>query len=78
MLGIGQPDGAMAQILRQSGAGQTFEWDDYDGIAKFIDGSWEAFRSGTLQVDVEGTEQFSRRSTARKMAELMDRIVNIP
>lgn len=78
VLGIGQPDGAMAQILRQSGAGQTFDWDDYDGIAKFIDGSWEAFRNGTLQVDVEGTEQFSRRSTARKMAELMDRIVNIP
>ena len=78
VLGIGQRDGAMAQILRQSGAGETFDWDDAVGIRGFIDRSWEAFRSGTLSVDVEGVEQFSRRSTARKMAALMDRIVNIP
>ena len=75
VLGIGQKDGAMAQILRQSGAGETFDWDDAVGIRGFIDRSWEAFRSGTLSIDVEGVEQFSRRSTARKMAALMNSLV---
>lgn len=75
VLGIGQRDGAMAQILRQSGAGETFDWDDAGGIRGFIDRSWEAFRSGTLSVDVEGVEQYSRRSTARKMAALMNSLV---
>ena len=74
VLGIGQPDGAMATVLKDAGAGQTFDWDDPSGLRGWLDAAWTAFRAGTLAVDARGLEAYSRVSTARKMAALLDQL----
>lgn len=37
VLGIGQPDGAAARILRDAGAGDMFDWDERDALLAFLD-----------------------------------------
>lgn len=69
VLGIGQSDGAMAAILRETGAGETFDWEDGEGMRTFIDKAWTEFREGTVRKEDIG--QYSRRATARKMASLL-------
>jgi hypothetical protein len=37
VLGIGQPDGAAARILRDAGAGDMYDWDERDALLAFLD-----------------------------------------
>jgi len=76
VLGIGQSDGAMARILSDSKAGQTFEWEDEKGMSDFIDKAWKAFRSGEDLLCNGDIDRYSRRSTARQMASLFERILS--
>lgn len=74
VLGIGQSDGAMAAILRDVDAGQTFDWTDESGLAAWLDDAWTRFGSGRLDIANADIDRFSRRSTARQMASLLDSI----
>ena len=74
VLGIGQTDGAMARILRDTGAGQTFDWPDEAGLRAALDRLWEDFRSGVEPKLSEDLSVYSRRSTARRMAALFQEI----
>ena len=74
VLGIGQTDGAMARILAETGAGQTFDWPDEAGLRAALDRLWEAFRSGVEPKLSEDLSVYSRRSTARRMAALFQEI----
>jgi len=71
VLGIGQTDGAMAKILSDTEAGETFEWEDEAGIRDCVSRRWEAFVSGKEWKAGNGIEQYSRKETARKMAALL-------
>lgn len=74
VLGIGQSDGAMATILRDVDAGQTFDWTDESGLSAWLDDAWTRFGSGRLDIANADIDRFSRRSTARQMASLLDSI----
>ena len=37
ILGIGQTDGAMARVIAEAQAGETFDWDDEAGIRRFLE-----------------------------------------
>lgn len=74
VLGIGQTDGAMARILAETGAGQTFDWPDEAGLRAALDRLWEDFRSGVEPKLSEDLSVYSRRSTARRMAALFQEI----
>lgn len=76
ILGIGQKDGAMATIVADVNAGKTCEWEDYEGIKRFIDDAWEAFRAGNDIYEGREIDRFSRRSTTHQMAALIERIAN--
>ena len=45
VLGIGAPDGAMARVLADTGAGSCCAFDDETGIRTFIDAAWTQFCS---------------------------------
>ena len=45
VLGIGAPDGAMARVLADTGAGSCCAFDDETGIRSFIDSAWTQFCS---------------------------------
>ena len=77
VLGIGQTDGAMARILADTGAGETFEWDDEAGIRTYVLKRWEKFLSGDDDsVPDNNIEQYSRKATARKMAALLESLID--
>ena len=72
ILGIGQTDGAMARIVGQTHAGEVYDWPDAAGLRSAIDRLWEAFQAGAEPVLTENIEAYSRRSTARRMAALLE------
>ena len=74
ILGIGQPDGAMARIVADTNTGETADWNDKAAMKAFVDRHWEAFRQGRTLYDGRDVSAYSRRSLTRRMAELMNRI----
>ena len=72
VLGVGTREGAMATVLQETGAGKIFDWNDTEDIKNYIDRCWTDFQKGDLHTDAVDIERFSRRSTTRRMAELLD------
>ena len=62
VLGIGQEDGAAAEVLRDSGAGRMFGWDRRDGLMEFICGAHDG---------ASGIGKYSRRVLTEKLIELL-------
>ena len=62
VLGIGQEDGAAAEVLRDSGAGRMFGWDRRDGLKEFICGAHDG---------ASCIGKYSRRVLTEKLVELL-------
>lgn len=62
VLGIGQEDGAAAEVLRDAGAGVMFGWDRRDGLMEFICGAHDG---------ASGIGKYSRRVLTEKLIELL-------
>ena len=74
MLAIGPRDSDSAMVIRQTGAGEVIEYDDVDGLTARLLADYAAYRAGTLRVNAEGIEQFTRRHLAFRYARLLDEI----
>ncbi len=75
VLGIGQPDGAMAMIIGEAKAGTVIDWENKSEIARFIDLCWEKHLKGELTDNTADISQFTRYNLSRKMADLFDNTV---
>ena len=75
ILGIGQPDGAMAMILKQTQTGAVIDWEDRYSIKQFIDSCWEKHLEGRLNIEGGDISQFTRRNLSRRMAQLFNSLV---
>ena len=62
VLGIGQEDGAAAEVLKDAGAGVMFGWDRRDGLMEFICGAHDG---------ASGIGKYSRRVLTEKLIELL-------
>jgi len=74
ILGIGQEDGSMARVLADTGAGVTAGWDNAAAMRSFVDTAWGQFRSGGIPPVQGDITRFSRRSTARELAALLEKV----
>ncbi len=74
VLGIGQPDGAMAMILDMTRTGSVLDWKDRTAIAGFIDECWSKHLKGELTVEEADISGFTRRNLTRRMAELFNKV----
>ena len=74
VMGIGQKDGAMAAVLEDAGAGETFEWEDKDGMKAWMEDKFRKFIAGELDDNASSPEKYSRRNLARQFAALLDDI----
>ncbi len=71
VLGIGQTDGAMAAIVRETGAGVVYDWDEEKKIKAWIDYCWEEFKNDELKDNECDISRFTRRRlTAALVAQL--------
>ena len=74
ILGIGQPDGAMATIVSDASAGKTFGWEDRDSMKYEIDSLWQCFLEGSSAYEGKDISVYSRKLLSAKMAELMNNL----
>lgn len=78
VLGIGQPDGAMAMILSETQTGTVLDWNDKKGISEYIEKCWKMHLEGRLTTEGADISRFTRRSTTRHMAQLFERLTSHP
>ena len=76
ILGIGQPDGAMAMIVNETRTGTAIDWEDREGMAQYIEQCWEKHLEGRLATEGADLSRFTRRSLTRRMAGLFDNIIH--
>lgn len=76
IVGVGTGEGAMATVLKETGAGRIFDWDDSAGISKYVDSLWNAFKAGSVMIPDADIEKYSRRMTTRKMVELFNSLIH--
>ncbi len=75
VLGIGQPDGAMAMILDQTKTGKVLDWNEKKELARFIDNCWEKHLQDALKTHGADISRFTRRNLTRRMAQLFDSVI---
>jgi glycosyltransferase involved in cell wall biosynthesis len=68
ILGIGPTDGDAARILKQTGSGKMFHYQDTDGIARFI--NQVANPNQTWQANFEAINEFSRKTLTEHLIRL--------
>ncbi|MBR1569195.1 MAG: glycosyltransferase [Bacteroidales bacterium] len=72
VLGIGQTDGAMARVLADTGAGITAGWEDAAAMRTFLEQAWQRHCSGGVPATAGEIGRYSRRATARALAQLLE------
>jgi glycosyltransferase involved in cell wall biosynthesis len=75
ILGIGQPDSAMAAIVAATHAGKVFDWDDADAIRIYVDECWDQFKSDTLRDNEEDISRFDRKTLTKTYVKLLERML---
>ena len=76
ILGIGQNDGAMATVIKDTKAGVVFDWDDAASIKRYIELCWEGYMSGNPVAGASDISRFSRKALAGEMAGLMNKMTS--
>ena len=74
ILGIGQPDGAMARVLAAAQAGVTADWSDAASMKAFIAAAWKQFCEGGVPATAGNIGPYSRRATTHALALLLDQV----
>ena len=76
VLGIGQEDGAMAQVLDSTKAGITADWDNTAAMRNFIEEAWRQHREGGVPPTTGDIGPYSRQATTHALAQLLDQVHN--
>ncbi|MBL7870504.1 MAG: glycosyltransferase family 4 protein [Cyclobacteriaceae bacterium] len=75
VLCIGPTDGDAAKLLAETGVGETFGFEDKQGIIDFLVRHYNTFLSGKREVPDEGKiKNYSRRELTRQLSKLLDEI----
>jgi len=78
VLGIGQPDGAMARVLAETKAGVTVNWADAAATRSFLESAWNQFVNGSVPATKGDISPYTRRATTHALAELLERVQKGP
>lgn len=70
ILGIGQEDGAAAQVLADTRTGVMHDWDKSERIRAAVDAAWD----GTLPFAPSGIGRYTRESLTHTLATLLDQL----
>ena len=74
VLGIGQEDGVAAQVLKDTGAGEMFDWENEAGIAAVINRAWMRHKTGAFAFHTAGRDGYSRRILTARLVDLLEKI----
>ncbi len=75
VLCIGPTDGDAAGVIKETGIGETFDFDDSEGLVSYLIKQHHLFLSNELKLNKHaGVANYSRRELTRKLALLLDEI----
>lgn len=74
ILGFGPKGGDMDIALEESGAGEMFDYENYEGVAKWIDVQYALYTIGAAPVMESEISKYSRKELTGKIAEVLDKI----
>lgn len=74
ILGIGQEDGAAAEVLRQAEAGIMCDWDQQEATRAAVEAQWKRYLAGDTSPLAGRIERFERRSLTHQLAELLNKV----
>ena len=75
ILAIGPEDGEVAEILKETGAGNIFDFENKKEVKLYLAEALELFRQGKLVVEPKGTAKYSRRELTIKLAAEMETLI---
>ena len=74
VLGIGQPDGAAAEVLSDTGAGTMCWWDDSELMENAVEGAWKRFLASDRKPLEGNIDKYTRRNLTARLAGLLDEV----
>jgi len=72
ILGIGQTNSMMANIIRETSTGVVYDWDDKVNIRKWVDFCWDEFKDGELKDNISDISKYDRRVITKQLAGYLD------
>lgn len=74
ILAIGPRKGDVADILQNANAGEIAGFTDVDGLTKILEKYYAAYRKGTLNVNTDNINAYSRFELTRKLSTILNDI----
>ena len=74
VLGIGQEEGAMAQVLFSACAGITADWEDPAPMRAFLANAWHQHCEGGVPATTGDITPYTRRAITRALAQLLEKV----
>lgn len=75
ILAIAPPDGDLAAILNESGAGRVSDFDDKKGFKSNLRDLFEQFQQGKLKLNSKGIEKYSRKNLTKQLVDEMNQLI---
>ena len=72
IIAVGPIKADFAKIINETGTGNSFNFEDVEGIKNSVANYFDLFQKNKLQVEAAATEQFSRKNLAKKYIELLN------
>ena len=72
ILGIGQTDSAMAQVVRDTSSGVVYDWDDKEHIKSWVDFCWEEFKNDELKDNESDISRYNRRTITKQLVKYLE------
>jgi hypothetical protein len=76
ILGFGPKGGDMDIALEESRAGEMFDYEDYEGVSKWLDSQYALYTAGVEPAIGGDISKYSRRELTRRVAEILDKITD--
>jgi len=76
ILGLGPVSGNTAEVLRETAAGDMFDYDDQAGIRVFVWHKYECWKAGTLNTGQRRFPEYERRQLTERLADIFDVLIS--
>jgi len=76
ILTIGPTDSDIAEIIRETAAGDVVDYNDIEGATQTLIKYFNLYKQGNLTPEPKGTEKYSRKTLTGRLSEIFNQITN--
>ena len=71
IIAIGPKDSEIRQIINKTKSGKYFLHDEYEKLLKYIEESYQLYKTKKLKIKPINTDQYHRKNLAKKLSDLI-------